>query len=89
MIANRTTTISAEKTVSEIQSMLASVRASAMMIDYDTDGTPCGIAFRLEREGQSMAFRLPSDWQGVLKALKRERGGIPHRLLTADHAKRV
>lgn len=89
MIANRTTTIACEKTVGEIQAMLAAVRASQMMLDYDADGKPCGIAFRLEREGQSMAFRLPCDWQGVLRALKRERGGIPQRLLTPDHAKRV
>lgn len=89
MIANRTTSISCEKTVAEIQSMLAGVRASAMMLDYDSDGKPCGLAFRLERDGQSMAFRLPCNWQGVLNALKKERGGIPQRLLTADHAKRV
>lgn len=89
MIANRTTSISCDKTVGEIQSMLAGMRASAMMIDYDSDGVPCGLAFRLERAGQSMAFRLPCNWQGVLNALKKERGGIPQRLLTAAHAKRV
>lgn len=89
MIANRTTTIACEKTVGEIQAMLAGVRASQMMLDYDADGKPCSLAFRLQREGQAMAFRLPCDWQGVLRALKRERRGIPQRLLTSDHAKRV
>jgi hypothetical protein len=89
MIANRTTTVSAEKTVNEIQSILAGVRASKMMLEYDSDGKPSAIAFQIDREGQTMAFRLPCDWQGVLRALKRERGGIQHRLLTPDHAKRV
>lgn len=89
MIANRTTTISCEKTVGEIQSMLAGVGATKMMLEYDMDAKPSGIAFQLDHGGNCMAFRLPCDWQGVLEALKLERGGLPKRLLTPDHAKRV
>lgn len=89
MIANRTTTVSCQNTVGEIQAMLAEVRASKMMLEYDGEGKPSGIAFQIEREGQSMAFRLPCNWQGVLRALNRERGGLPQRLLIPEHAKRV
>ncbi len=88
MIANRTTSVSAERSVSEIQSMLAAVKASAVMIDYDETSTPIAIAFRLTKEGHSLAFRLPVNWQGVLGALKRERG-LSRSLLTPGHAKRV
>lgn len=89
MIANRTTTISCEKTVGEIQAMLAGARASRIGIEYDPDAKPARIAFQIERDGHMMAFKLPCDWEGVLRALKRERGGISQRLLTPEHAKRV
>lgn len=87
MIANKTTSVPAEKTVSEIQSMLAGVRASALMIDYD-NGQPIAISFKMVREGHALSFRLPSNWQGILNALKREKT-MPRRLINSDHAKRV
>lgn len=87
MIANKTTTVSAEKTVMEIQSMLASVRASALMIDY-TDGKPEAIAFKLVRGEQPIAFRLPANWQGIMAAMKKDKS-IPRRLVCEDQARRV
>jgi hypothetical protein len=87
VIANRNTTVPAIKTVGEIQMMLAAIRADAIVINYE-NGEPSAIAFRLIREGQSISFRLPSNWQGILQALKRDKK-IPKRLLTADQAKRV
>lgn len=88
MIANRTTTVSPERTVAEIQAMLAAVKASAIMIDYDETTTPTAIAFKLIKDGQSLAFRLPVNWQGVLAALRREKG-LSRSLLIPGHAKRV
>ena len=87
MIANRTTTVSSEKSVAEIQAMLASIRACSLMIEY-TDGRPSSIAFQVNKNGQSISFRLPSNWEGMFAALKREKG-IPKRLLTQEHAQRV
>lgn len=86
MIANRTTTVPAAKTVGEIQSMLAGMHATALMIDYH-DGEPSAIAFSLVRNGHPISFKLPCNWQGVYRALQREK--IPRRLMTHEHAKRV
>lgn len=87
MIANKTTQIDASKTVGEIQQMLASARASSLMIDYE-DGQPSALAFQLAQGDQSLSFRLPCNWQGILAALKRDKK-YPQRLKNADQAKRV
>ena len=87
MIANRTTTIDAEKTISAIQRMLAAARASSLRIDYE-DGQPCALSFQLTSGGQLLAFRLPCNWQGTLRALRCDRG-YPTRLKTPEQAKRV
>lgn len=87
MIANRTTQIDATKTVGEIQAMLAAARASSLMIDYE-DGQPSALAFQLTQGDQSLSFRLPCNWQGILAALKRDKK-YPQRLKNPDQAKRV
>lgn len=86
MIANKTTSVSAERTVSEIQKMLALAKASAVMLEFE-EGQPSGIAFNITCNGTEISFRLPCNWKGVLEAMKREK--TPQRLLTKDQAKRV
>lgn len=86
MIANITTSVAAEKTVAEIQTMLAKAGASSMMVEY-ANGQPSGIAFQIERSGHKLAFRLPSEWQGILAAMKRQR--VAARLITPEQARRV
>lgn len=87
MIANRTTSVSAVKSVSEIQAMLAEARASALTIDY-SDGEPSGLSFTLTRENHSLHFRLPCNWSGTLQAMKRDKK-CERRLLQPEQAKRV
>lgn len=87
MIANRTTTVAATKTVSEIQQLLTAAGATSIMIDYET-GEPSALAFQLTANSQPLAFRLPCNWQGVLAALKKE-PGYPARMKTAQQAKMV
>lgn len=67
--------------------MLASVKASAMMIDY-VDGKPDAIAFKMIKGGQPIAFRLPANWQGILEAMRRDKT-VPRRLVCEDQARRV
>lgn len=86
MIANVTTSVPAEKTIGEIQAMLAKIRASALMIEY-TDGQPAAIFFKLTRGDHELNFRLPSNWQGILEAMKRER--VTRSLQNPEQAKRV
>jgi hypothetical protein len=86
MIANRLTTVSADKSIGEIQKLLLGFRASKMMIDYQ-DGAPSSIAFQIDRNGYQISFRLPSNWQAMLEALKRDK--VPQRYRTKEHAQRV
>lgn len=87
MIANKTTSIAATKTVSDIQAMLAHVGAKSIMIDF-TDSQPSAIAFQITRENHVLSFRLPCNWQGILAALTRDKK-VPRRLVNADQARRV
>ena len=86
MIANKNTTIDSSKTVAEIQTMLVRARATSMMVGY-VDGEPASIGFKIVTANTSMSFRLPSNWEGTLRALKREK--VPARMLTKVHAMRV
>jgi hypothetical protein len=87
VIANKTTSVSADKSVGEIQKMLASARVSSLMVDY-VDGKPDAIAFKISRSELQIAFRLPANWQGVLAAMKRDKT-IARRLVCEDQARRV
>ena len=87
MIANKTTTVEATKTVGEIQAMLATARASSILTEYD-NGEPSALSFQLRAGEQSLAFRLPCNWAGVLAALKKDKG-YPQRLKCHEQAKRV
>jgi len=57
------------------------------MIDY-VDGKPDAIAFKLIREGQPIAFRLPANWQGIFNAMRKDKS-IPRRLVNEDQSRRV
>lgn len=68
-ILNYTTSIDAQKTAVEIQSMLARAKASAVMSEYDTEGVISHIAFRLNTQQGNISFRLPGNVDGVLAAM--------------------
>lgn len=87
VIANRSTKIPSERTVADIQAMLASANASALMIDY-LEGKPDSIAFKLDRNGQPIAFRLPCNWQGIMVALRKDKS-VPRRLVCEEQSRRV
>lgn len=71
-ILNYTTTIAADKTIGEIQKIISSKGATKIMIDYE-GGLPTHLSFAIEHNGQPLSFRLPANWQGVLKAMKAQR----------------
>jgi len=85
-ILNYTTTIKSEKTVGEIQAILSKHGASSISVDY-TDGQPSAVTFLVEIRGRYINFRLPSNADGVLKALSRQR--VQARYKTSEHAQRV
>ena len=87
-LLNYTTSIAPQKTVMEIQAMLAKAGASAILADYDTDGNIVALSFRLKQEGGSdISFKLPTAWQPVFETLKRQ--NVSRSLQTPEQALRV
>lgn len=88
-LLNYTTSIAPQKTVMEIQAMLAKAGASAIMAEYDTEGNIVALSFRLKdpEKQQDISFKLPTAWQPVLETLKRQ--NVPRSLQTPEQALRV
>lgn len=87
-IKNYTTSISAEKTVMEIQKALASHKAKAVLTEYDDEGVVTHVSFKIETPHGLMPFRLPANVDGVQACLHRNRQ-VPNRLKTREQAARV
>lgn len=86
-ILNYTTKIAPEKTVSEIQARLVKNGARQMNFDYNDDGILRALTFRMDFDSMSIYFSLTPDFDGVLRAMQRERA--PKNLLTMEQACRV
>ncbi len=71
-ILNYTTSIAAHRSVAEVQKLLALKGARSISIDYDKDQSISNISFAIEISGKLIHFRLPSNWRGVQKVLKRQ-----------------
>ena len=87
-ILNYSTTISAEKSVAEIQILLAQAKAQAVMTEYDQDGLASYVNFRIVTAHGLMCFRLPANVHKVYQVLVRNRK-IPPKLKTREQATRV
>lgn len=92
-ILNYTTKIDAAKTVGEIQSILGAKGAKSSSAQYE-GREPVAIFFSIDIKGEPVNFRLPSNWQGVLAAIKRDRTVKQkmindYKLHTPEQAKRV
>lgn len=86
-ILNYTTTFAAHKTVGQLQALLASKGATDVMVTY-RDGRPDSLTFAIDVGGQSIPFRLPSRWEGVLAAMKRD-PKVPRAKCKPEQALRV
>ncbi len=87
-ILNYTTTIAADKTAGEIQAKLAKAKASAVLCEYDAHGVITHISFRIETMHGLMAFRLPANIDGVLRAMQKD-SKVPRSSRTREQAARV
>lgn len=87
-LLNYTTQIDAFKTISEISQLLAKAGASAVMHDYDDNGSIVALSFKIKLNDNDIAFRLPTDWHPVLEVLKQD-SRVPARLVTKEQALRV
>lgn len=86
-IANYTTKVDEIKTLTEIQQILAKHGAKSINMDFDA-GRPSSLSFLIECGVIVIPFRLPSNWQGVLQAMKDDKD-VPNRFCTEDQARRV
>jgi hypothetical protein len=69
MIANYTTTVSADRSVMEIERMLVVAGAEAIQKRYDAGGLLDGLDFRIVVKDAPMHFRLPARTQAVEEVL--------------------
>ena len=72
-LKNYTTTIAVDKTINEIQQMLARAGASRIMTEYDDTGNIVALSFQLKMAEEFIAFSLPTDWRPVLEVLKKQK----------------
>lgn len=71
-IKNYTTTIRAEKTIAEIERMLAIYGASKIMKQYDKEGNPILLAFMIQTDKGEMPIKLPMNIEGVQSVFKKQ-----------------
>lgn len=86
-ILNYTTKIDSTKTISEIQSCLVRHGASKIIADYEGQ-IPIGVTFCLMMNDKMIAFSLPCNYLGVLKAMQNNRK-VPRSLCNKEQALRV
>lgn len=87
-ILNYTTQIDAYKTITEIQQILARAGAMKCVIDNDTNGNPVALTFCLNWNNMMTAFALPCNFEGVLKAMQRNKK-VPRNRCNEEQALRV
>jgi hypothetical protein len=90
-ILNYTTSITTAKTAQELQTILVKAGAHKVLVDYEPTGereaTAITFAVPVGPEKKLWWFTLPSNWQGVQKALINDLVASKYR--TQAHAKRV
>lgn len=87
-IANYSTTVKVEKSIAEIQSILAAHGAHGVLVEYDEQRQPKQLRFSVAVQGgQEVYFTLPARSERIIAILKRQR--VPKRLQGMDQARRV
>jgi len=86
-LLNYTTSVPVSRSVQEISKALVKAGATSIMQDFDSDGVISAVAFKINLEGNDIAFKLPANWQSVLEVMRHD--GTPRPRLTPEHAQRV
>ncbi len=87
-ILNYTTSISVDKTVGQIQAMLAKAGAQAVLVEYDDERILSSVSFRIEYNGTMVSFRLPAQLDPVYVILQNDYQ-VPRKLRCREQAARV
>lgn len=81
-----TTKVDVFKTLSEIQKILVSHGCQKIVFD-NKNGLPVALTFSIEWQGSLVAFCLPCNFEGILKAMKKDK--VQKSLCTEEQAIRV
>ncbi|SDM40065.1 hypothetical protein [Pedobacter antarcticus] len=87
-ILNYTTKIDSIKTIGEITKCLVAHGAKKIVCDYDDNGIPVQVTFLIPINDDLVAYSLPANYIGVLRAMERNKK-IPRAMCTKDQAVRV
>jgi hypothetical protein len=74
-ISNYTTKVDSMNSVAEIQKILMNHDADKIMVEYQ-DKMPVALTFQVKTAKGFISFKLPANWEGVLRALTKD-GGVP------------
>jgi hypothetical protein len=83
VIKNYTTTVPENRTVMEIQELLAGKGARSISVDYDDERRPDAVSFVIAFDNFPIPFRLPCNFKGVHRFLAKNQ---PAR---SSHRKRI
>lgn len=73
-LLNYTTKIDADKTAMEIARCLSTHGAQAVLTEYDEQtGAVTSISFKINLNGQPLAFKLPCDWKPVYEVMSKNK----------------
>lgn len=86
-LLNYTTSVPVPRTLTLVQKMLVDAGASRLMIEYDSERRPTGIAFTVATAHGERSFLLPVNADRVHTVLQRQR--VERRYQTIEHAERV
>jgi hypothetical protein len=87
-LLNYTTTISAQKTVGEISALLAKAKVHAIMQEFDKDGQPSAVSFRITTEFGVLTYRLPCEVERVYKVICQDKM-LPYKQRSLTRARMV
>lgn len=84
-ILNYTTKVNAFRTVNEIQQILIGAKARAVLIEYDDEGVPTSISFKVDTKHGLMSFRMSSHADGVYAVMQNENVDKKYKTLERSH----
>jgi hypothetical protein len=85
-LLNYTTSIVVEKTLGEVQGMLARAKAKRITLDY-TNGAPSAVEFAVDTRMGERWFALPANVDAVQTTLRRQNVTLKYQ--SREHAARV
>ncbi len=71
-LLNYTTTVAADKTANQIVAILASKKATNIMLEYDGSGNITGIKWRVDTAHGPLGYALPVNVEAVFQVLGRQ-----------------